>query len=758
MKHKLLTCLGLASICIACTDEKLLPDIADVEVDYVTTTLTIGVSDEIPGTAEAKSRGVDDPGTVTDTKIIDLLVVQYNGTTDGAYLLGQPQYFKLGNNYHSNADLQDLTVKLAYADEPTSLVVIANVGEQLTVSNGSTLGELKTRCRSAENESGLFSHTSNDGDEHIMLNCIQTLEKIETGSEITCELKHNLARIHMTFRLKTDLNITINDFLAGNVAKSNFYLNDYDDFLNVSLSDQFFDYYLPNKEGQIDGEYTNYDYTFYVSPNMRGKTESGSEMGKNISTPYGATYVTMNATINGDSNNKDNYEYTFYLGENLTNDFNLKPNHAYDYVITFDDKGNPNMDSRIEDVSLLDYTLESWDRANCYILNPSKVIDRKFRIPVDRVDEFWGDKGYENVVDNCLQDYGQWQVEILWTDFDNSDNNFKITKNEGTGKNSYFEIEVKHSRKYGNALIGIKKTGVPHILWSWHLWITDYNPYKAADQKVIENQYEYPVTGGSVHRYGSNVWKTGICNNTFIMDRDLGATPIPEYPSLNISNFVYQFGRKDPFAVTNDVMLYNKENSNIEVQNCFKNITIEEATVSSSVQNPTIFYVYKSRWCAENKYYKNHWFDANLKNANQNLLAKSIFDPCPPKWRIVPAYAPDFWEVTATTWNNSKKYEEYGFEPPIIGNNYKIFSYWPSGGGVPLSGHIIYYMYAMRNADYTVKKSESFWWSSIGINETSSSGLDVYTNNSASAIGCFSASMSAGAYVRPVMMRAPVGN
>lgn len=75
----------------------------------------------------------------------------------------------------------------------------------------------------------------------------------------------------------------------------------------------------------------------------------------------------------------------------------------------------------------------------------------------------------------------------------------------------------------GNAVIAVKDAG-GNILWSWHIWVTGYDP---------NNEYD--------------TWCIGVK----MMNRNLGAlSKEPEDGALT-HGLLYQWGRKDPFVSTN---------------------------------------------------------------------------------------------------------------------------------------------------------------------------------------------------------------
>lgn len=131
----------------------------------------------------------------------------------------------------------------------------------------------------------------------------------------------------------------------------------------------------------------------------------------------------------------------------------------------------------------------------------------------------------------------------------------------------------------GNALVALTdETGT--ILWSWHLWITDYNP---------ETQY-IEFLGGVI-----------------LQDRYLGA-----FSSQNYGLF-YQWGRKDPFLQQH--------------RWSYEGVLADEETgmISYSINHPDV-YISRSdltRW------------DWNYEHTARWSTNKTIYDPCPSGWKVV---------------------------------------------------------------------------------------------------------------------------
>ena len=151
------------------------------------------------------------------------------------------------------------------------------------------------------------------------------------------------------------------------------------------------------------------------------------------------------------------------------------------------------------------------------------------------------------------------------------------------------------------------------------------------------------------------------------MDRNLGAF-VNEITSLDgkpkAYGLMYQWGRKDPFPASSHIKMgqgsksqpiYNAEGKAIiaETEDIKKvspsGLSIHN-NLQNSVMNPHVFYYNTDRDGAGKD--SKDWFSAYKNEMNDDLWksnAKSIYDPCPEKWRI----SVDSWSLAAKSYNGS---------------------------------------------------------------------------------------------------------
>lgn len=241
--------------------------------------------------------------------------------------------------------------------------------------------------------------------------------------------------------------------------------------------------------------------------------------------------------------------------------------------------------------------------ANCYMLQPG---GKGIRIPVGRCNEWINDAADPSKVYKLGNDE-EFDVKLLWTDNSNgiaANSNIKELSVQGTGTDGYINIEPGSGE--GNAVVAmISKSGV--ILWSWHIWVTDYIP---------NEDIEY-------------------------MDRNLGAfanNANDKSETPRGYGLYYQWGRKDPFPgasqarfeINSFVNTYDALGNKRNMEKQLLQAPVSSNNIHVAVMNPDNFYYTKSGikdWCVN--------IDGGIHN---NALwvtdKKTIYDPCPAGWKI----------------------------------------------------------------------------------------------------------------------------
>ena len=681
--------IGLVMLVSSCSDDIVEHPLMQMEIVDVALSLIIE-----PEISETKSI-VDPEGE--NLNIADFIhnfwVIQYNGTTDDAMIVGEPLYY----TYSQFSD--DGQIKLIPSSTDNTVVILANTFDPaMTFNQRSTLKDLKIRWKSVTGPESLFAKY--EGNQYLMFSGIDT-KTIGQETRIECELKRNIARAKIIVKNSSGGKVTITDWQIKQVPHLSYYVNNYElpDLYPTASSTSTIDYpVMYPSDATRNEEDGSYSFTTYLPVNKRGRNESNTNPGyKNFYAPAGATYFQINGTYKVQAGNEEHdmpISYVFYLGADMLNDFNVLPNHSYEYIFDIQGVGNAEDDYRVKDWGVVDFANSDDEIANCYVINPATVenVHRMFKIPVKRVDEFWG-KEYADKPNNTLGGTNpkDWEVKIIISNFD-TQGKLTFTKPEGTGvvdSNNdleYFAFTVAPGTT-GNAIVGIFTDSSTQPLWTWHLWITDYVPDEAFSKRPEEGVYQYSVTGGEVHRYDNGIWDIDYAKR-FMMDRDLGAPNNYQYLHAGNGSCYYQFGRKDPFFGQNSSFY-----EGFSVEHYSNLAGVVGNIVEWSVRNPLAFIQSETAigyWTNDELYNPEYnaatadilWQDpyTSVLKYGDSAKEKSIFDPCPPGY-CIPKHG--VWNDIRTnnldkpTTNNNKiGTMERNFKDIDLSGNV-VVSYWP---------------------------------------------------------------------------------
>ncbi len=203
---------------------------------------------------------------------------------------------------------------------------------------------------------------------------------------------------------------------------------------------------------------------------------------------------------------------------------------------------------------------------------------------------------------------GEPTAELIWEEHDGLISDLLVT---GSERNAFIKVITNGKFGPGNAVIGVRING--KIRWSWHIWVTDYDPNLPGSQES---------------------------NNGFVlMDRNLGAWN-NTVDDVNSVGMAYQWGRKEPFTMLLDWDGYGKPIYYPGSRdNAYGQVRVEDnpsLNMYNSVVSPRTFIASDPYYNSNNKIidwyniaeddWKDRWVDADGN--------KTPYDPCPEGWRV----------------------------------------------------------------------------------------------------------------------------
>lgn len=248
-------------------------------------------------------------------------------------------------------------------------------------------------------------------------------------------------------------------------------------------------------------------------------------------------------------------------------------------------------------------------------------------------------------------------------------------KSGGTGPDSFLRVRVGSG--VGNAVVAITDH-TNSIMWNWHIWSSVEADY--IEKGVTENN--------------GIVW----------MDRNLGALT----SGLSVSGeaawkgtfgLYYQFGRKDPFP--------SGDRDYWAGTDATPNVTIPRLETAWESARPASYVLFRNPFMVASTGSEYSWVQSWDAGGSDY---KTIFDPCPPGWRV----------PRSSAW-----YNDSGFSSGANGMGYV------ANGGVRLANNGSYYplqgyryhgtsTVPVVDRDYTSPRSGSLWTATpVSVNGTS---------------------------------------
>lgn len=325
--------------------------------------------------------------------------------------------------------------------------------------------------------------------------------------------------------------------------------------------------------------------------------------------------------------------------------------------------------------------------ANCYIVNAPGT----YRLPLvygnaiknDQLNSDCGlgednfipaAKSAEGVVDPWIPEAEINDAIILWQDVQTA----MISNAAITSDNKYMTFSVdKATIQQGNAVVAVRDAS-QNILWSWHIWVTDFKP---EDDNLIpvkqpaasDTYYAMPYTLGYCAGPNPEYYPARDVTITFTQD---GTGEQKEFvirqqyyeKAINNNTPFYQWGRKDPFPASTNVKdeadrsgIYIQRSGDGYVKNCIYAEGMNFTTANSvnsmalSILNPLTFSTANDKFWYGSSQIESLWGNVD----DSSLQKKTIYDPSPVGYCVPPESF--FWESPSAINSNLSTKEAKGY-------------------------------------------------------------------------------------------------
>lgn len=321
-------------------------------------------------------------------------------------------------------------------------------------------------------------------------------------------------------------------------------------------------------------------------------------------------------------------------------------------------------------------------------------------------------------------DCAPYDACLVWQDAEGLVQNAALTADKMN-----ISFSVPHSTiQQGNAVIAVRDaSGV--IMWSWHIWVTDY--VLGTDVKLVTNfQSEtYDVMplnlgwcDGTTTVYGSRNLvvrltqpATGL-STTFTLDQPSETVVGPG------NNPYYQWGRKDPTIPG----IFNAAGTSGTDKSCYTDSDkpeyaynkkgINTDVISEYIKNP---HCYNINYYMDKKYY-NLWSANNsTTTANDNPVVKTVYDPSPAGYCLPPSNA-----FTGFVYNGTGA---SGIGDACFGTRYN--SPYLSAAEYNTNYGLLFYCNKMNEEGVFDPNGGTIFFPAMGFRMNSSGTLSVYGTN-----------------------------
>ncbi len=588
--------------------------------------------------------------TVDDQQITDMWVLQFNNS--GTFL-------RKSYSHNINPAAFEVSLIPNATGATSNIYFIANSGSQ--IATPANEAAFKTQVKAIASETDLMINGAGGKKSIPMFGQLLTQTVPANGyiTTMNVTMTRMLAQVDLTYTIDASItsSFTLEQVRVCNVPNSmQYYTPGTGNFPASPSYGTVIN--LPLETATAPGPTT---VTFYLPDNRRGvgANTAGTDERLKSGVNY-ATYIELIGHLTTGAPDVAEFRYRIYPGADKYNDYNLVRNTKYSLSTTL--KGISASDSRVHVVS-----------ANCYMLKPGGSVN----IPVSRANE-------SNLGTQIADVSTGWKAAINWETTAGL-----VTLDYNTYLSSgYFKVTAPSTTAKGNAEVVVTDAAGTNVLWSWHIWVTDYDPTLSANVDVLNG----------------NTW----------MQYNLGATA----PANGSNSFAtsgglfYQWGRKDPFP-NSDVAGNNVAPISLSgfTMPAYTGLTTTAVTNDTYVKYADVSQTaigYANQLACSVKYpmlFLSNWSGSTATTAGSSISSwggeygdsKSVYDPCPAGWRVPSGKKASTTYVSPwSTWTASLS---------GMGTN-TAYALWVSTAYIPLSGRRDYSV-----GSFSVVGSNDYCWS-----------------------------------------------